>query len=328
MVEFPCPHCGARLRLPAHQAGMRGRCPSCKSSVAVPHQAASSEAITAESPVPAPTTAITTADQVLPRYPAEHAARRKASQARAKEKLLARLRNNPGCMTPIVLSVAASAALFCLVYPVCQQINMAANRVQTQNNMKQIAFACHAYHDMHGGLPSPKMIVPNGGKTVELSWRVSILAFMEQKALFDQFDQTSDWDRPRNQPLLNSMPGAYAHPVRGAGDPRNTTTYFQYLTGPNTLWPANKPVVLREIPDGASHTLLFAEAAKSVPWSQAMDIAIHPNQPIPLPPIPLFVCFADGHVRQFYRDDHVIDATLRMAIDPSDGAVLPPDFGL
>lgn len=36
MIQFPCPSCGADLKLPDQYAGKKGKCPSCKTVVTVP----------------------------------------------------------------------------------------------------------------------------------------------------------------------------------------------------------------------------------------------------------------------------------------------------
>src|SRR5438105_4380272 len=50
MIVFPCPICGKELKVKGDLAGKRGKCPFCKSKVAVPPSGVSS----ASTPAPTP----------------------------------------------------------------------------------------------------------------------------------------------------------------------------------------------------------------------------------------------------------------------------------
>jgi len=39
-IEFACPHCGNLVGTPAGAAGKKGRCPSCREIVDIPHAGA------------------------------------------------------------------------------------------------------------------------------------------------------------------------------------------------------------------------------------------------------------------------------------------------
>ena len=91
------------------------------------------------------------------------------------------------------------------------------------NNEKQIALAMHNYHAANDHLP-PAAIKDKAGKPL-LSWRVAILPYLEQAALYNKFHLDEPWDSPHNKALIASMPAVYACPEpadrgRGAGDDR------------------------------------------------------------------------------------------------------------
>jgi hypothetical protein len=117
------------------------------------------------------------------------------------------------------------------------------------------------------------------------------------------------------------MPMQYNQVSRDAG-PGTTTTFFQYFTGPGTLWPDNGKRRIQEITDGTSNTFLFAEAANGVPWSKPADMVVQPGQPLPLPDTAFLVAFADGSVRRVERS-RAPDAALLLYINPTDGNVVP-----
>jgi hypothetical protein len=75
--------------------------------------------------------------------------------------------------------------------------------------------------------------------------------------------------------------------------------------------------------DGLSNTFLVAEANTPVPWSKPADMVIQPGQPLPLPADTFNVALGDGSVR-FVDRRKASDATLRLYIDPRDGALVPP----
>jgi hypothetical protein len=110
------------------------------------------------------------------------------------------------------------------------------------NNMKQIALACHVYHDIHKTFPTPAMVVAKDGKehSVPLSWRVSILPHIEQEMLHKRLDLTVGWDQGRNVAFQDQMPMLYQCPYRAETEPHRAT-HFQCFTGPNTLFPDNAP---------------------------------------------------------------------------------------
>ena len=75
------------------------------------------------------------------------------------------------------------------------------------NNLKQIGIALHSYADVYGHFP-PAAICDKKGKKL-LSWRVAILPFIGQEALYRKFKLDEPWDSPRNKPLLDEIPNTY-----------------------------------------------------------------------------------------------------------------------
>ena len=81
----------------------------------------------------------------------------------------------------LLVVIAIIAILIALLVPAVQKV--AAARVQCTNNLKQFGLACHNYHDQHKFLP-PARISRNEYAT----WVVLILPYIEQQALYEQWD--------------------------------------------------------------------------------------------------------------------------------------------
>ncbi len=144
--------------------------------------------------------------------------------------------------------------------------------------LKQIGIAMHNYHGNFNSFPAAAICDTNGKPL--LSWRVSILPFIEQDHLYRQFKLDEPWDGPTNKPLLANMPQIYA-PVRGRTAEPNCT-YYRVLVGPKTLFEdySRKPR-FADITDGSSNTFLAVEAGEAVPWTKPEELTYDPNQPLP-----------------------------------------------
>ena len=92
----------------------------------------------------------------------------------------------PPWATQYVGLAAVSAGLG---LPAVQKVREAASRTQSMNNMKQIGLAMHNYESAYGTLP-PAAIVDKKGKKL-LSWRVTILPYIEQQACTSSSSSTS-----------------------------------------------------------------------------------------------------------------------------------------
>src|SRR5262249_3560585 len=94
-------------------------------------------------------------------------------------------------------------AICILLVPICAVINHADLRTKTINSLKQLAHGLLAYQDKHKHLPASS-ICDLDGKPL-LSWRVAILRFIGEEALYRQFNLDEPWDSPWNIGLLKRM---------------------------------------------------------------------------------------------------------------------------
>jgi RNA polymerase sigma factor (sigma-70 family) len=195
---------------------------------------------------------------------------------------------------------------------------LTALRERSTLNLKQIALAMHNYHDTNAHLP-PAAIRDKNGKAL-LSWRVAILPWIEQDALYRSFHLDEAWDSPHNKELLAQVPPIYA-PVRNKPKDPNAT-YYQVFVGPGTVFERAKGQRINDITDGLSNTLLVVEAGEAVPWTKPADLPYDPEKPLPklggLFPDGFHAALCDGSVHFLKKKDYD-EKTMRAAITRNDG---------
>ena len=207
-------------------------------------------------------------------------------------------------------SPASTPVLVAMLLPAVQAAREAARRAQMVSNMKQVLLATHLYAAGHGNVFPPQAICDPEGKPL-LSWRVMLLPYLGQEALFREFHLDEPWDSEHNRPLVARMPAVFANP---SADPQAVAaglTTVQVLTGGNTLFAVpDKGVHIRDITDGTSKTLLIVEAMpdRAVPWTKPADVVFDPGRPLdgignPRRPGNVFITgFCDGSVQTFSPD--------------------------
>jgi hypothetical protein len=97
------------------------------------------------------------------------------------------------------LGVVAAMALFVwlIILPAVRNARERARRADCTNNLKLIGLAMHNYHDRYGCFPAAATFNEQGRPL--LSWRVTILPFMEQDALYREFRLNEPWYSPPQQ---------------------------------------------------------------------------------------------------------------------------------
>src|SRR5262245_63733172 len=101
---------------------------------------------------------------------------------------LSRIRGRGFTLVELLVVIAIIGVLVALLLPAVQTAREAARRQSCLNNLKQLALACHNYHDTFLVLPAGAM----GGLTANVDDGFGggggILPFIEQQALFDQIN--------------------------------------------------------------------------------------------------------------------------------------------
>jgi hypothetical protein len=202
---------------------------------------------------------------------------------------------------------------------------LAAARMKSSNNLKQIGLAMHIHVDAHKGA-MPADIVDKDGKPL-LSWRVRLLPYIEQGELYKQFKLDEPWDSSTNKALLEKMPSTLVSPrvtVKKAG-----YTVYQVFAGPGTAFEPGKQLKFLDTTDGLSNTLFAVEATSAVPWTKPADIPFDPKADVPgfgkaYADMPLGALL-DGSVRTLNLGK-LTPQTLKAAITRNGGEVLGADW--
>jgi hypothetical protein len=203
------------------------------------------------------------------------------------------------------------------------KVKEAAARSRSFNNLKQLGLAMHVYHDANGSLP-PAAVVDKTGKAL-LSWRVLVLPYLEQDALYRRFKLDEPWDSAHNKKLLDPMPAVFAlpHPTKA----KATETHYQAFVGKGAAFDRLKGPTLLQFTDGTSNTILLATAATPVPWTKPDDIAFDPaadmTKALGFFPDVAHAAFGDGSVRALHRN--ITPKTLSALITKSGGEVVDRD---
>lgn len=219
-------------------------------------------------------------------------------------------------LVELLVSIAIIGILIAMLLPAIQQAREAARRTQCINNIKQLSIAAHSYTSAHKKLP-PSGVVAEATQTYNgrqypifdqrsgkmFSWAVLLLPYLEESALYDQFDQTktvlNQTANPQQQPIQSLLCPSDAARGRFYSDPPFTSgkrfakgNYAAYcspmhgdlqLLYPGALISTGQK--LGRIRDGLSKTIVFSEVrtldnerdergAWALPWNAATLLSL------------------------------------------------------
>ncbi len=164
----------------------------------------------------------------------------------------------------LLVVLAVLAILIGLLLPAVQKVREAANRMNSQNNLKQIGIACHNYHDTFTTFPP-------GVDDKHFSAAARLLPFLEQDALYKAIDFKKSADDKANADARKVVVPTFLSPrdeVRAVTPDAGATNYLfnagaKYpLKDNDGLFYLDSKIKFPDITDGTSNTLLTGETLK------------------------------------------------------------------
>lgn len=146
-----------------------------------------------------------------------------------------------------------------------------ARRMQTVNNLKQLALGMHNFHETYKSFPG-RHTVDEQGRPL-LSWRVALLPFVDQIELYRSFKLDEPWDSEHNRRLIEKMPSVFKVMSDEAPNDElpagHSRIRLPALAG--SMWHGDGPPrTIRDVTDGTSNTIMIGTAPQSaaVPWTK------------------------------------------------------------
>jgi hypothetical protein len=176
-------------------------------------------------------------------------------------------------------TLAVIGVLVALLLPAVQAARQAARRTQGMNNLKQIMLALHFHHDTFKTFPAHASYSEDGKPL--LSWRVHMLPFLEEQALYDQFHLDEPWDSEHNKKLIEQMPAVFLSP-NSANTPDSGLTNYVAPMGEGFVFDGTEQGArLLDITDGLSNTIALVEVddEHAVPWTAPEDWEYNEEDP-------------------------------------------------
>ncbi len=164
--------------------------------------------------------------------------------------------------------------LVVLLLPAVQSARGAAERSMCMNNLKQIQLAILNYESVNRSMP-PAYVADASGKPMH-SWRVLILPYLGENALFAKYNFNEPWNGPNNSKLAAQIPDVYqcpSHPHSAA--PTSECHYFA-VVDPASGWPGAVGSSIRQFADGTSQTISVVEASgMGINWLEPRDLSMN-----------------------------------------------------
>ena len=156
----------------------------------------------------------------------------------------------------------------------------AAEQFNRMNDIRMLVIAMSTHEADKSYMPAAYSTNKEGEPL--LSWRVHILPYLEQEALYNQFKLDEPWDSEHNRELIEKMPAIFGEDTAGktryqvfvSGDDQDARHRSMFRGGTKT----NSTYATL---DGMSNTIMIVETGpdKAVPWTKPADVAFDYDNP-------------------------------------------------
>ncbi len=110
-------------------------------------------------------------------------------------------------LVELLVVIAIIGVLIALLLPAVQQAREAARRMQCSNQLKQLGLAMHNYHDTYQVFPpgSVNLSTTSAANQNLTNWAIAILPYIEQAALYEQYDHSVHNSHASNEDVLKTI---------------------------------------------------------------------------------------------------------------------------
>ncbi len=174
----------------------------------------------------------------------------------------------------LLIVLAVGAILFALLLPAVLKARQSAERMRSQNNLKQIGLACHNYHDTFASFPP-------GVDANHFSAAARLLPFVEQDNLFKTIDLQKPVTDPANVPARTTVVQVFQSSRDPQPGPRPDAAPTNYLFSAGSkpdlkdndgIYFLDSKVRFADITDGTSNTIMAGETLKGDGGTMPVDV--------------------------------------------------------
>jgi len=189
----------------------------------------------------------------------------------------------------LLVVIAIIAILVGMLLPAVQKVREAANRSSCQNNLKQLAIACHNYATANKDeLPPVLDRSPGGVPAYWMTFHFSLFPYIEQDALYRKTQWTDCWGNGNHVCIIKSLlcPSDYTHMAGMSNAGWSCTSYVPvyHLVGESNSYDSNKGVNITKSrytignhPDGTVNQVLWVEKFANNTYYNWAPLTTHPN---------------------------------------------------
>lgn len=211
--------------------------------------------------------------------------------------------NSPARVWTILKWVTAAVTGLALLGPLAGYVQNSrrtvTGEIPSESKLKALVVALCYYHEQERCLP------PAAGTEPQVSWRVRLLPYMDQRLLYQSYEQEQAWDSAANSRLAKTWVKWFTSPQHPFQRDEAGRFYANFVApvGPQTALLREKPRKFEDITDGLSKTIVLVELPNSdIVWTEPRDVSADWQPANGHEKRGRYAAFADGAVRLLPRN--------------------------